>query len=381
MNRPLRIAVVATVWYPLSHADVIVTRWVTPYVTDATSGWGKPASSIASMFIEQFPDNDIGRAICGKLGIPLYESIEEALTLGSGSLAVDAVLLIAEHGDYPHNRYLQKLYPRKRMFDAIADVFRKYGRAVPVFNDKHLSWSFEESDAMIATARELGFPLYAGSSLPHCASLPDVPVNDGDAPVEVVALFAEHPEHYGYHSMEVVQAHLERRKGGEVGVRAVRGYRDQNVKIALAEGAFSQDLFNEALQRAGYPPGQAEFLLERSEVAWLFQVEYRDGVRASYFNLPRFTRGWTTAVRHHDGTIRSCRLEEVGFYNFFLNFAKLNCVVERFFQTGETPNSVLRTHLVAGTLESALQATFDREGEWVETPHLAVCYGPTNQWC
>ena len=374
MDRPLRIAVVATVWFPLSHADVIVTRWVTPYITDGEFGWKKPASSIASVFIEQFPANDIGRAFCQKHCIPLCESIEAALTLGKDTLAVDAVLLIGEHGDYPHNRYLQKLYPRKRLFDAIVAVFRKYGRAVPVFNDKHLSWSFEESAAMVATAAELGFPLYAGSSLPHCISLPEEPVKGGDTPAEVVALFAEHPEHYGYHSMEVVQAHLERRKGGETGVRAVRGFRDGNVRTAYAAGAFSPELFEEALQRAGYPAGQAEFLMDRSEVAWLFQVEYRDGVRASYLNLPRFTRGWTTAVRHRSGEIRSCRVEDGSYYNFFMNFARLNAVVERFFQTGEVPNSVLRTHLVAGMLESALQASFDNEGRWVETPHLGICY-------
>lgn len=376
MDRPLRIAVIATVWYPLSHADVIVTRWVAPYVTDERYGWTKPASSIASVFIEQFPANDIGRAFCEANELPIFASIEEALTMGTGEIAVDAVLLIAEHGVYPENRYLQKLYPRKRMLDAIAAAFRQYGRSVPVFNDKHLSWSFEESAAMLQTAKELGFPLYAGSSLTHCLSEPAVPVSAGDEVTEVVALFAEHPEHYGYHMMEVVQAHVEKRKGGETGVRAVRSYRDKGVKEALERGEFSRDLLQQALQQAGFPAseGLAEFLVERSEVAWLLQVEYRDGLRASYFNLPRFTRGWTTAVRRADGVVKSCGVEEAGLYSFFANFARLNHVVEVFFQTGEAPNSILRTHLVAGMLEAALQAAFDAEGTWVETPQLALCY-------
>ena len=69
----------------------------------------------------------------------LSPTIADALTLGTGKLAVDAVLLIAEHGDYPLNAKLQKLYPRGRYFREVLDVLRGSGRAVPVFIDKHLS--------------------------------------------------------------------------------------------------------------------------------------------------------------------------------------------------------------------------------------------------
>ena len=65
----------------------------------------------------------------------------DALTLGTGKLAVDGVLLIGEHGNYPRNDSGQILYPRYELMEQIVSVFRKTGRSVPVFNDKHLSYS------------------------------------------------------------------------------------------------------------------------------------------------------------------------------------------------------------------------------------------------
>ncbi|HIG17254.1 MAG TPA: hypothetical protein EYQ31_08165 [Candidatus Handelsmanbacteria bacterium] len=43
-------------------------------------------------------------------------TIHEALTLGTDELAVDGVLLVAEHGDYEVNDKEQKLYPRFELF-------------------------------------------------------------------------------------------------------------------------------------------------------------------------------------------------------------------------------------------------------------------------
>ena len=81
---------------------------------------------------------------------------------------MDGVLLIGEHGDYADNEIGQKLYPRKELFDKIVDVFRTSNRSVPVFCDKHLSWNFDWALEMDRTAREMGFLLLAGSSIPHC---------------------------------------------------------------------------------------------------------------------------------------------------------------------------------------------------------------------
>ena len=102
----------------------------------------------------------------------LSPTIADALTLGTGKLAVDAVLLIAEHGDYPLNAKLQKLYPRGRFFREVLDVVRALGPPVPVFIDKHLSYSRAEAQQMVDQARALNVPLMAGSSLPVTWRLP-----------------------------------------------------------------------------------------------------------------------------------------------------------------------------------------------------------------
>ena len=46
--------------------------------------------------------------------------------------------------------------PRRELFDQIAGVFRQSGRSVPVFNDKHLSFSYGKARQMVAWARKYG---------------------------------------------------------------------------------------------------------------------------------------------------------------------------------------------------------------------------------
>ena len=58
---------------------------------------------------------------------------------------MDAVLLIGEHGEYPSNEKNQVLYPRYEFFKECVEVFEEDGRAVPIYNDKHLSYSFEKA--------------------------------------------------------------------------------------------------------------------------------------------------------------------------------------------------------------------------------------------
>ena len=101
---------------------------------------------------------DLSRELSRKHGFPLYPDIAGALTLGGDKLAVDGVLLIGEHGDYPYNASGQKLYPRYEFFQKIVEVFRKSGRSVPVFCDKHLSYDRTKARAMVDTARKHGLP-------------------------------------------------------------------------------------------------------------------------------------------------------------------------------------------------------------------------------
>ena len=68
--------------------------------------------------------------------LTVYDTIAEALRCGGDKLAVDCVLIIGEHGQYPVDEYQMTRWPRYEMFSAITQVFKEDGRSVPVFNDK-----------------------------------------------------------------------------------------------------------------------------------------------------------------------------------------------------------------------------------------------------
>ena len=89
---------------------------------------------------------------------PCTRLLPEALRCGGDKLAVDAVLLIGEHGEYPRNEKGQVLYPRYEFFKECVKVFEEDGRAVPIYNDKHLSYSFEKAQEMVDDGHRLGFP-------------------------------------------------------------------------------------------------------------------------------------------------------------------------------------------------------------------------------
>jgi len=158
-KKRLKVAAIFTEMTYRSHAHVLLENFLEPYyfnghVTD-------PGCDIVSFFCDQFPEKrDMAREIAKSYKIPLFATIGDALTLGGRELAVDAVLSIGEHGNYPINAKGQREYPRKRFFDQIVNVFRRSGRAVPVFNDKHLSYRWDWAQQMYDTSRELKIPLF-----------------------------------------------------------------------------------------------------------------------------------------------------------------------------------------------------------------------------
>src|SRR5262249_28678294 len=156
-------------------------------------------------YADQVPENDLSKDLGREYGFDLECSVGDTLTDDQGRLAVEGVLLIGEHGNYPRNDKGQILYPRYEFMEQIVRVFRKTGRSVPVFNDKHLSCSWKQAREMYGWAQELKFPLMAGSSLPVTWRRPDLELPLGTQMDE--ALVAAHGpiEVYGFHALETLQ--------------------------------------------------------------------------------------------------------------------------------------------------------------------------------
>src|SRR5207248_2613963 len=189
-----------------------------------------------------------------KHGFPLYPDVAGALTLGGDRLAVDGVLLIGEHGDYPYNDKGQKLYPRYELFQKVVEVFKKSGRGVPVFNDKHLYYDRKKAREMAETARKVGFPLMAGSSLPVTWRRPELELPLGVRIDGALVASRGEMEIFGFHALESLQCMVERRAGGvsprSQGVQAVTCLEGDAVWKAGDDGLWSWDLLEAALGRS-----------------------------------------------------------------------------------------------------------------------------------
>jgi hypothetical protein len=379
---PKRIAIVATVFRPLSHAQHIGDRFMVGYPWEGQ--WHKPDTQVAALYVDQKPGGDLSEARAKEFGFKVYPTIPEALRCGGSKLAVDAVLIIAEHGDYPTNEKGQKLYPRFEFFEQVAKVFEADGRSVPVYNDKHLSYRFEKAKAMRDTARRLKFPLLAGSSLPVTWRLPDLELPLGCEIEDALMVGCGGSDAMDFHALEAMQCMIERRKGGERGVKRVQLIEGDAVWKAADEGRWSKEMLRSALSRSDNLKGASVTDGRTQDMAgtgvlpglcrnpWAYFIEYRDGLKATLLMLSEAAGDFTFAVKRKGHAIESTQ--------FFLtpepNVTYSACLanrIEKMIASGVAPYSVDRTLLVSGILESCLDSRIKGHVK-LDTPHLSVAY-------
>jgi len=386
----LKIAAVVTEYRKFSHAQHIVDRFLYGY------GWNgrhhRPPMDVVSLYTDQVPDSDASRSRAKEFpSMRLYPTVAEALTLGGENLAVDGVILVGEHGDYPTNERGQRLYPRYELFQQIADVFRSSGRSVPVFNDKHLSWNWQWAEEMVQTSREMGFAFLAGSSLPVARRIPSVEMPRDAEVEEAMCLALGGPDSYDFHALEVLQSMVERRKGGETGVVAMHALKGDAVWDAMnrgswAAGGWDPELLEACLCRShqleSARPGFSHVLptadelrrLRRNPVAYRF--EYADGLKATILIGDGLVRDFTFAAKLKPRGELLSTLMFLPYYDLQNFFSPQVNQIETLFLTGQAPYPIERTLLTTGLTAAGVESLFRGEMR-MATPHLRISYQPT----
>lgn len=322
----------------------------------------------------------------------VYPTIGEALTRGASKLAVDGVVIVGEHGKYPRNEKGQTLYPRYEFFQQVFEVFRSSGRSVPVFNDKHLSWSWDHAKEIYDTSHTLGFPFMAGSSLPVTWRTPSLEMPMGAPVREALCIAWGGVDSYDFHALETVQCMVERRKGGETGVRWVQAYRGENFWKAMKEGVWPRNLMDSALSRSHtLTPSRAGFndtfpsfddmrRMVKDPVA--YRYEHLDGTKSTILLMNGLLQDFNFAAQIEGRSapfstqmylpMPPARTTLANFFSPLVNG------MEQMFLTGKPTYPVERTLLTTGLTAAGVESLYRKQARY-ETPHLAVAYQPTKQ--
>lgn len=379
-----KVAFLGTEVWTLSHAQHFLDRMTLGY--NWAGEWIAPRIDVASLYVDQFPERDLSRGRASRHKLKMYPTIEEALTLGGSELAVDGVVIIAEHGRYPRNEKRQTLYPRYEFFKRVVKIFEGSGRSVPVFNDKHLSTTWARCREMVDDSRRLGFPFLAGSSLPVTWRLPQVDMPLDVPLVESVCMGYGRVDSYDFHGLETAQCMSERRRGGERGVSRVHALKGEAVWQALDAGdrEVTRRLMVAALNRSHNLPVETGYMTEAVTYEWAkkvmpnltaYFIEHVGGFRTTLFLGP--IRDFNYAgLRGDGGGIVSCQMylpmPEQGattadFFNPLVRHIE-DLVLER-----RANYPIERTLLTSGMVIAAVDSLAGGQVP-VDTPEMAVSY-------
>ena len=388
MSQRPRIAAIVTQYRKHSHGQHIVDRFLEGY------GWeGRhhhPPMDLVSLWVDQVGEGDLSRDRAARFEeVTLYPTIADALTLGGDDLAVDGVLLVGEHGQYERNDKGQHLYPRYEFFKQIVSVYRMAGRTAPIFNDKHLSWNWDWAREMYDISQEMGFAFMAGSSLPVTWRTPSLDMPLGAPVQEAVGVGYGGVDSYDFHALETIQCMVERRAGGETGVRWLDTYRGDRFWEAHAREQWPRDLFEACLCRSHtLTPSRAGFnnvfptldeLKKLVEDPIAYQYEHVDGITSTMVLMNGLVQDFNFAARL-EGQDQPLSTQmylpmppaRTTLANFFT--PQVNNV-ERMFLTGKASYPVERTLLTTGLVAAAVDSLHQDQVR-IDTPHLDIPYQP-----
>jgi hypothetical protein len=380
-----KLAAITASYTMRSTADNLISRFLHGcWIND---DYHQPACDIASLYVHQVNSTDVAHRIAAAYQIPVTGSISDALTLRTGALAVDGVLLVGE--DYDSNA--RDPGQRDLRFDFFAEVvkiFKQFNRSLPVFCYGHLSTNWDQARQIYEWSRGLSFPLMAGSSPPVTFRRPELdyhlPDNYDDSrlgdrahhsyPLGVdfdgalVISPGEAPS-ATHSSLEILQSFLERRKAGETGIRSLIHLAGDEVWRAAQEGRWSKDLMFAALGRS---TNRAEERPEGVEdvAAWI--LDYNDGTQGMILSLGTLVSEYLAAFRIQgrqeiDSTL--C-YTPAGSCN---DFSMLVQGVAKLMLTGKPAYPTERSLITSGIF-SLICASAEQGGGRIQTPTLNIAY-------
>jgi len=386
-KRP-RLAAVVTAIKRHLHPQHIVDRFLDGY------GWNgvyhHPQMDLVSLYVDQHGEGDLTHERAARHpSLKICPTIEEAVTLGTSKLAVDGVVVVAEHGVYPLSPDGIMMRPHYEFFEKITNVFRSSGRSVPYFNDKELSWNWDWSKKMVDVTHELNFPFQGGSSLAVTWRIPSVEFPTGVVVKEALSVGYGPMASYDFHGLETIQCMVERRKGGESGVEWVQTFRKDAFWKAYEDKVWSHELMRAALSRSfTIRPGDKSFTNDLPTVEHMkamvpdpvaYHYRHRDGLLSTMILLYGMVYDFTFAA-HIEGQSKPFSTQMYlpmpdGRTTLASFFSPLVNNAEKMFLTGKAQYPVERTLLTSGLLIAGVQS--DKNNARIETPNLAaVQYQP-----
>jgi hypothetical protein len=263
--------------------------------------------------------------------------------------------------------------------EQIFRVFDASKKSVPVFSDKHLSYSWLDSKWIYDRAKELQVPMMAGSSLPYSYRPQGLEHPMGVKITEAVAIGYGTVDSYGFHATEVLQCMVERRVGGETGVIRVQGLQGDAVWAALDSGKIPWDLTNAASDTISFRiPGSLRTLVKKPSA---LIVTYKDGLKAAIVmltgiagkrndELPPRPGGFAYAAKADGKIVATEFFLDVGLRSTHQCYLDYN--INRMVQTGKPQAPFERNLLTSGIIDMGIRSI--NEGNVKETPFLNINY-------
>ncbi len=287
------------------------------------------------------------------------------VTRGASADAVKGVDGVAVFGD-------------DALFEQCLKAIEAGGRAVPVYRYKDLGTSFEKAKQAVEVSRRLKFPLMAAAPGPFTWRLPSIEL---PANVELDSAVVVTPWGEG-EAFENLEAMVERRKGGETGVKAVESLSGDAVWKAMEDGRISKELLTSALSRSDTPmglsdkDGRPQNLVKSGELQKLaktptaYLIEYRDGLKGAVLRVEGAIRDFNLAVKGKAaGQMWSTQFLMTPA-PMFTHSACLAHHIVQMIESGSAAVPVERALLVAGLVDAGAMA----KGRRVETAHLGIAY-------